>query len=372
MKSKKKRAFTLTELLVVVIVIGVLSAVVLPKFNKIIETRKTTEAEEMMAAVRVEQEQRCSLNKLYTNDFTKLTNVIPSNSTKNYTYNFTQNLRGVSATSKGSYKYTLKMPSYADGRICCDTDAPGNQCDKLNKDYPPCNELIARADYTTTEESCNPPIPCPGASEQSCGCNNSGTQTRTCDTATGQWSAWSACQGVHCECAPEGGYTNTRPCGCNSSGTQTRTCDTSTGTWGAWGSCTGTYCQCPNDGNGTSRYCNCNGTQTRTCNTSTGVWSGWSTCSGATAAQTRTVSYTPSGKQPSNCATKTEEQVCSGHSWTWTGATVISSNEGSCCTTSSKPSSSCSGGSCNGSGTRSVTCSGGSWHTGSCSYTSCG
>ena len=44
MKSKKKRAFTLTELLIVVIVIGVLSAVVLPKFNKIIETRKTTEA----------------------------------------------------------------------------------------------------------------------------------------------------------------------------------------------------------------------------------------------------------------------------------------------------------------------------------------
>ncbi len=46
-----KKAFTLTELLVVVIVIGVLSAVVLPKFSKVIETRKTTEAEELMAAV---------------------------------------------------------------------------------------------------------------------------------------------------------------------------------------------------------------------------------------------------------------------------------------------------------------------------------
>ena len=280
MKSKKKRAFTLTELLVVVIVIGVLSAVVLPKFNKIIETRKTTEAEEMMAAVRTEQEQRCSLNKLYTNDFTKLTNVIPSNSTKNYTYNFTQNLRGVSATSKGSYKYTLKMPSYADGRICCDTDAPGNQCDKLNKDYPPCNQLIARADYTATEESCNPPIPCPGASEQSCGCNNSGTQTRTCDTTTGQWSAWSACQGVHCECAPEGGYTNTRPCGCNNSGTQTRTCDTSTGTWGAWGSCTVADCECTN-GQQQSRECNQCGSQTRTC--SNGFWGGYGSCTGTSA-----------------------------------------------------------------------------------------
>ena len=66
--NRKKKAFTLTELLVVVIVIGVLSAVVLPKFSKVIETRKTTEAEEMMAAVRTEQERRCSLDKNYTTD----------------------------------------------------------------------------------------------------------------------------------------------------------------------------------------------------------------------------------------------------------------------------------------------------------------
>ena len=38
-KTKNKRAFTLTELLIVVIVIGVLSAVTLPKFNRVIENR---------------------------------------------------------------------------------------------------------------------------------------------------------------------------------------------------------------------------------------------------------------------------------------------------------------------------------------------
>lgn len=48
-----------------VIVIGVLSAVVLPKFSKAIETRKTTEAEELMAAVRTEQEKRCALDQKY-------------------------------------------------------------------------------------------------------------------------------------------------------------------------------------------------------------------------------------------------------------------------------------------------------------------
>lgn len=49
-KQKKKKAFTLTELLVVVVVIGVLSAVALPRFTRAIETRKTGEAEEMLSA----------------------------------------------------------------------------------------------------------------------------------------------------------------------------------------------------------------------------------------------------------------------------------------------------------------------------------
>ena len=42
-QNKNKRAFTLTELLIVVIVIGVLSAVTLPKFTRVIENRKVTE-----------------------------------------------------------------------------------------------------------------------------------------------------------------------------------------------------------------------------------------------------------------------------------------------------------------------------------------
>ncbi len=76
--TKKKKAFTLTELLVVVVVIGVLSAVVLPKFNKVMETRKTTEAEEMMAAVRTEQEKRCALDKNYLQDLSKMSDIIPN------------------------------------------------------------------------------------------------------------------------------------------------------------------------------------------------------------------------------------------------------------------------------------------------------
>ena len=121
-KTKKKEAFTLTELLVVVIVIGVLAAIVLPKFSKVMETRKTTEAEELMAAVRTEQERRCALDKPYATEFTQMRDLVASSqatkyTTKNYVYELGNT--GMQALSTGKYGYTLQMPSYRDGRLCC-------------------------------------------------------------------------------------------------------------------------------------------------------------------------------------------------------------------------------------------------------------
>ncbi|WP_432634731.1 type IV pilin protein [Candidatus Avelusimicrobium sp.] len=242
MKSNKKRkAFTLTELLVVVIVIGILSAVVLPKFSKVIETRKTTEAEEMMAAVRTEQEKRCALDKNYTTD-AEMVNLASLN-TKNF--NYTLKNTGMEAASKGKYGYTLKMPSYRDGRLCCDS---AEQCAKLNKNYPLCSELIAKADYTSGAECAaggddGPKvIPCSGSATQACGCKNGGTQTRTCDTTTGTWSAWGDCSIADtCECTGKKPSTSET---CNKCGTRKRTvtCDATTGEWkkGDWGSCSKT------------------------------------------------------------------------------------------------------------------------------------
>ena len=243
--NRKKKAFTLTELLVVVIVIGILSAVVLPKFSKVIETRKTTEAEEMMAAVRTEQERRCALDKDYTTDAATVN--LASLKTKNF--NYTLKNTGIEAASTGKYGYTLKMPSYRDGRLCCDS---AEQCAKLNKNYPLCSELTAKADYTSGaecaagEEPDNTPKTCEGSSTQACGCKNGGKRTRTCDTTTGTWSAWSACSiADSCECK------GMQPASfqfCNTCGTQTRTvtCNSATGEWvlGSWGACDKTAAEC--------------------------------------------------------------------------------------------------------------------------------
>ena len=181
-QNKNKRAFTLTELLIVVIVIGVLSAVTLPKFNRVIENRKVTEAEEMMSAVRTEQERRCAMDKNYTLKFDNLADVISSSDTKNYKYSL--QTEGISATSNKG-KYTLKMLSYQDGSFCC----TGDDCAKLNKNYPNCDGLTFPSSgcgsTDGTAELTPDPTPTPEPTpEPSCEGSQPADQVKACACGT--------------------------------------------------------------------------------------------------------------------------------------------------------------------------------------------
>ena len=245
-KTKNKRAFTLTELLIVVIVIGVLSAVTLPKFNRVIENRKVTEAEEMMSAVRMEQERRCTLDQNYTTNFDSLSDVmsdvIASANTKNYTYSLQS--QGISAKSN-SGDYTLKILSYEDGSYCC----TGEGCKKLNKNYPDCAGLsFPTSNCAGTEGAITPPgtEPTPGEPEApectdgavqgSQVCNGCGTQT-TQKCVNGKWTnVLGTCSKTAEECAPKP-QCPTKPadvvkqCECGTV-TATHRCDASTNyTW---------------------------------------------------------------------------------------------------------------------------------------------
>ncbi|MCQ2410921.1 MAG: prepilin-type N-terminal cleavage/methylation domain-containing protein [Elusimicrobiaceae bacterium] len=240
-KKSKKKAFTLTELLVIVVVLGVLAAVVLPKYRKVLESRRTTEAESILSAVRTEQERRCALDKPYLRDLSKLGDLVRTSESNYYTYATLASGSGASASSKGDLNYQLVMPSYADGRICCS----GEACTQLNKDYPLCDSMtnIVYDNACLTDVGIVPPAPpasCVAGSSEDRSCEAcpgvTGTQHCTCDANTGEWDCGD-CFAPECEptdCTP--GETQNERCGCQNAGSMKRTC-TPNGIWGQWSSC---------------------------------------------------------------------------------------------------------------------------------------
>ncbi len=133
-----QRGFTLTELLVVVVIIGLLAAVVQPKFHQVIDTYKALEAEHVMRAVRNEQTARCALDKDYTTTSQRLVS-IPSHDSSNFSYQLTST--GMAAVSL-TQNYELVMKSYQHGGICCQaqTGEDDGYCTDLIRNYPLCSE----------------------------------------------------------------------------------------------------------------------------------------------------------------------------------------------------------------------------------------
>lgn len=152
MKSFYRKAFTLAELLIVVIVIAVLASVAVPKFSRVLESRKTAEAEEMLTALRTEQEKRCIMGENYTKEREELPVLASLDKNDNSAnYNYELGDQGAEATSRiADRTYSLKMLSYRDGRICCE----GAYCSSLNKNYESCATL--EAELASEEDECSP------------------------------------------------------------------------------------------------------------------------------------------------------------------------------------------------------------------------
>lgn len=421
-KKAHSKAFTLTELLVVVVVVGVLAGVGIPKFNQVMETRRTGEAESLMAAIRSEQEKRCSFDKPYAESFDKLPGVISvnnpdKNKTRTSSGNYTYYLEGSGISAQSNRRdYQIKMPSYASGGLCCS----GGYCGSLNKNYVACG--ATPADGCATEvPGCHNPVyaakpenaceceptscrcpayaaanPClcakqcdPGQITTSA-CSQCGTQKKVCDSSC-QWpSSWDT-----------GGCSNTKSCSCSSFGlcgtpSVASTCGTcsSTGCVSCCSGCSGSGTETEYEYNSESQSCNSCGTQTRsasrtrtrtrTCDCSSwsawGAWSSWGawnwgnwgTCSVSSASDCAgdecTNGQTKGSQTCNTCGTQTTQKCINGY---WTNAlgscSVASASECSKdCPEAGKPESSC-----NKCGTRSVTCDTktGVWQTGTCSKT---
>ena len=232
-KQLLKKAFTLTELLIVVIVLGVLSAVAVPKFSRVLETRKTTEAEHVLTALRAEQEHRCVLGKEYQLQTGRTETLADAKSGKNYTYSLTRT--GAKATSaKG---YSIQMPSYKNGVLCCE----GSYCNSLNKSYPSCDSVSVPqdecasscSDCSCPEYAAGNPCACDAgyaaahscecANECSCEENPNQEKCQTCSNPTYAAAHRCECDANYaaanpCECAPNtcacSSYAEANPCVC--------------------------------------------------------------------------------------------------------------------------------------------------------------
>jgi prepilin-type N-terminal cleavage/methylation domain-containing protein len=74
----KNRGFTLVELAVVIVIIGVLAAFGVPRFRQAVERSKASEAYNYLSAVRSAQERYASRSGTYSNDPTYLDITFPA------------------------------------------------------------------------------------------------------------------------------------------------------------------------------------------------------------------------------------------------------------------------------------------------------
>ncbi len=366
-----KKGFTLTEVLVVVLIISVLAAIVYPMYTKSVTRSRAVEAMNLLEMVRNKQLQKFARDKEYYTDLSKVgqlttdTSKVTVDGDKLKVNDYTLSLDTVkncmrAEYKKGSTEFTFSA-SYdkaglgCSGAICSSFGNITSTADEVCG----CN-LTCSGGFTLDSASCTcvcsectvggqcvPPFQNQPLSES---CGNGGVRTRTCTAscAGGDCSAWGLCGGQDCDNALK----PTASQACGNCGTQTRavTCNQNTGVWstGAWGSCSGSGVCSP----GATQTCNGGGTQTCSATCS------WGACSTVSCDQ----ATKPSASQAcGNCGTQTRTVTCNTTTGTWTTGSWGACSGGGVCSPGATQS--CSGG---GTQTCSSTCA---WSA--CSSTDC-
>ncbi|MBI1953792.1 MAG: type II secretion system protein [Candidatus Omnitrophica bacterium] len=126
MRRNAHKGFTLLELLVVVIIIGVLAAVALPQFGKATERAKQSEALSILGAMRTAEFLYYQEHDSFTTDSAKLSVDVPGDASTEHYFKYEIPTGGANLTVRATRKKTGgKTPAYTTD-YTIDLDKSGN------------------------------------------------------------------------------------------------------------------------------------------------------------------------------------------------------------------------------------------------------
>lgn len=226
---KGRKGFTLMEVLVTVIIVGVLAAIVYPVFSKSIAKARATEAVNLLEIVRSKQIKNFASRQTYVTDVSELGRLTNNKETANSGYVVVNDkyyvaLDGTNACARVEYKKSQGADpifTFTTGYETAGLGCDGNVCTSFGDIIGTADE-VCDVEIPTVEPEDPCPSGCPG-SQPVCGEGTEGGYT--CNMTTCTWEG---------SCNPIPGWCNgqTRPC---SSSTGTDCHQTCSGT--TWGPC---------------------------------------------------------------------------------------------------------------------------------------
>lgn len=287
----KKHGFTLTEILVVVLIVAVLAAVVYPLYTKAVLKSRAVEAINLLEMAKTKQINHYARNNSYFDDFSNIDQLTSAGTKEKaigrqlYVEDYTVSLKGEKNClsvnyRKGSADFTFSA-SYENAGLGC----TGSICSSFGNIIGRAEEICNCGDkkcsdgFTLNNDTC--------ACECLLSCENDGRcfdpygggDTRNCSSGCGTEVAISTCNGRvwsgKCWSQTQEQQTSRR-CGWKDTGNQIRKCvaNCSGGSCQAWGTCVGQSCDIKTKPVPATQACGNCGTQSKVpiCDSNSGTW----------------------------------------------------------------------------------------------------